>query len=881
MVDVAKLLRGTQRSERQLGAEILARWKKLERARPKFPLPQVIASKLGLLRKGNPKWWSNAKQSKALQALAEILGCAPEEIVAPDHTSVGAVSITTFPELAPILPGQEACQLRDDGSSLATVVTTLLRDEPRSWVIAPPGAGKSLALDVLQQRQGSRLTSLRCRRLVDAVKLTTKGLPILIEVSEVDQMTDEAALGELSKAPVNVCVLAPFSLDLVPTGKVRWHDVRWAQNSDWRVRLLKWAHARCPRPQHLEVDEVLEALHILDPDERLFSTPQDVLTVAARAYRSKLPTARAALLDLAREHLGRTFNDSDAPWVRTFGVAAVESLVQRRFLSTGDALGPLDPKAWARLLPADLAPWTTPKALNGRERTKVPDAPPPIQAVQLLIDLGALRTQADGRFDVAPWIRAGIERELLRTTIKGNDLSWALLGIEPGRRVVVDGSLDDCSPSTLLALLRRVLDADTSRLESVAALEALFSAFARRLASGWDAPPDSIPPLQELGRLQLELVRRQPSDHSFPGTPALTRQPEPPRHNSTTAGRPTRRWYTASRISHTAASWVGEAWTFSFGIEAPDLDADPGWIMPGWSRDLRLASAPDHLPHADEDRLLLAASRRALESCQDPVLPPKVSSGLLEWVLIDGPARGWTITEEIQARLVSGTGVGEVVARLLLSEPQDVREQGARTVWNAVLAQSGLNPFHALDLAARVSRALHTVIVENISVGDFAEPFRGTFQVTMDEGRVLLGLPPRLVRPALLALIDRLERDQQPAKDLEPILEALGEEDLDLLLRFGSRGYTEGYAAARRVWALAPEMANERLGQALASGDRLARVWFDTAPDDRLDDLLSALRQLEGRAPAWSTDWLAGMLPRSGRAAAAAYDLLRAIQGRT
>jgi hypothetical protein len=856
MLDVPKSLAAQRLSDRKLGAKVLEGWRKIEKRRDEFPQSEAIGVKIGLLRRADTKWWSN--QRGALQALAQILGCEPEEIVAPDDTQVGGIVISAFSDLSPILPGQEGCQIRDDGSWIGAWVSTLIWQESRSWVVAPSGSGKSLTLDVLQQRYGTRVATRRCRRLVDAARMATATVPIVVEVSERDPATDEGALAELSKASTNVCVLAPFSGALVRQHlRVRWREVKWAPNADWRERLVKWANARAPKPADLDVEEVLDFLQGLDPEERLFTTPEDVLVVASRAYRSGLPRARSALRELAREHLGRVFSGSDVPWVRDFAVAAVDALIEARLSSSDFPLAPLTLEAWARLFPATLTPSSLARPTD-KTKVRSIDAPGAMQALRLLVEHGVLRTQGDGHFDFAPWVRAGVEREVIARLVNAPDLDWALLAVEPSRRTAVDGALDATSPSSLLRLVRSVLSADSSELRTVAAIESLFAAVARRLAAGWSVPPEAVGDLQQLGLRQLELVRGLPEGRGFPGHPPLSRQ-------------------TLEYRGDVTAAWIGEAWTFSFGVDAPVCEGDPGWILPGWSSDLRLEQAPSGLPLPQAYQRLLAAGRPAVRACKDRSIPAEIPYCLLPWVIIDGPGRGWELTKNVQYGLFHTNGAAESVGRLLQAEPPEVRIQGARTAWAAALAETEGHALNALDLTAKASRALHQVIVENVPLEDFASSFRSAPPFTMDAGHILKELPLRLLRPALVALVERVERDKQPAHDLEPILETLGEEDLELLLRFGANGYSQGYAAARRVWSLAPDTARERLRAALASGERLAQVWFDTAPADRLEDLLGILGGLGVGAPSWCASWIASVLPRAGRSAPAAYSLLRSV----
>lgn len=858
MLEIRRALAATKKSDSALGAAMLAAWRKREEGRTRFPQPRSIGAKLGQLRDGNPKWWRN--HPHALAALAELLRCQPEEIVPREDAPPDAIPISAFDELEPILPGQEACGLRDDGAWLGAWAESLFRQEPRAWIVAPAGSGKTLTLEVLRQRHGTRVATLRCRRLVDAARHAKAGVPLIIEVAEADPATDSAALQELGKAPTHVSVLSPYDLRVIlGADRSSWHDLAWTPNGDWRERLLKWANARVRRPEALDVDEVLHWLQVLDPGERLFATPRDVLAVAARAYRAELPKADP-LRELARESLGRLLGASESAWLRNFGLGAAEALVEARLTSVDFPLAPLPLTAWARLLPADLTP-AAPRKATARPskptaRKDNIDRPPAIQAVHLLSEAGVLHTTEAGRYDVAPWVRAGIERNLIGGAVKASGLDWALWAVDPTRRAAVDDALDASAPATLLRAVRRALAADAAELCTVAAIEALFSAIARRLATGWEPTDEMLPHLEGLGLRQLQLVRRLPEGRNFPHSPPLTRQGIKYR-------------------SEDALMWIEEAWTFSFAIAPPDSDVDAGWILPGWSRSLRIEDAPDTLPGPRASERWFAVARDAVRACTDEELPEKVPYALLPPVLIDAPSRGWTLSKE-QRRSLLGE-IGKLVGDLLEKEPAEVQSQVALVVWRTALDESRQHPLHALSWIARSVPSLHRVVLAMLPAETFAAAMDAASAEFTHDGRLLHGLPRRLLRPALSALVARMERERFPTHEIEPLLEALDDEDLDLLIGFAAYGYSQGYAAARRVWALAPTTALDEAREAVTSNRRTASVWFDTAPAERLSDLLEVIKALAGAPPPWCAAWLAGAVPRAGHAAQAVFALLQSI----
>lgn len=856
MLDVPKALAATEKSDRALGADVLAAWKTKEK-RPAFPQAEAIAVKLGLLRRGDVKWWSN--HPEALGALAEILRCLPEEIIPREDASPGAVRITAFPELAPILAGQDPCALRNDGTPwVGALVESCRTNQPRAWIVAPSGSGKTLALEVQRQRSGSRIATLGVRRLVDAVRAEKPAVPLVIEVRDRDDATDEGALKELGKWSAHVCVLAPFDRRFISDADSTWRDVFWKSDGNWRERLLQWANSRSPKPVDLDVAEVLHWLGVVDPSERLFATPGDVLRVAARAYRADLPKSLHAL---ARESLATMFVDPG--WLQTFGVSAVEALLKARLADVDRPLAPLSLTEWARLLPTTLAPYVQTKPATKGPSAKgavrrVPEAPAPLQAVHMLADAGALGTMVNGEHDFASWVRAGIERDVITTAIQGTSLAWASWAVDATRRGAVDDALDASSPATLLRAVRLALAANEDELHTVAAIEALFAALGRRLcATEWQPTDAMVGDLQQLGLRQLDLVRRLPEYRRWPIYPALTRQ--------------------APGYSNDAASteWTTGAWRFSFMVPRPSDEVDAAWVLPGWAPALRLADAPAMLPWprtASEAPLLIVA-REVLSVCQDERLPEKVPSLFLPWILIDGPSRGWKLEKHHQYAVLHSSTAPTLIGALLPSEPPEVQLRAVVSIWDAALAEMGGCPFQALNHVRGLSPHLAAMVAAKLPEAVFTKAVATAPDI--HGGDQLPRLPRRLHRAALEGFLQRLETDPHPLRETENLLEGLGEEDIDLLTRFVGRNFSLGSAAAKRVWALAPELALEETKKALTTLSG-AGPWLYGAPNERVPALLDLLRARPS-LPTWCAGWLIGILPTAGRAAPEVFALLRGI----
>ena len=625
MLDVAAALRAKGLSHRRAGEEVLAGWKKREKL-PSYPTPAAIGVKIGLLKKGDRTWWLN--HDKALQALADVLMCKPTDLLSVDEAATSLIEFPDFPEMAGLLPGQDPCAVNSDGW-LGTRVEVAMRLAERSWFLASPGSGKTLAVRVLRQRHGSKLVASTVRTLADAAREPKGDTPLLVEVEHREPSTDLPAMVELSKHPNAVCVLAPFTRPAAVD--VDWSDQCWDLEEGWDERLVRWVQTRLPENRRLEPRDILDWLDVIDLERHVFATPGDLMPLVARASRAGLPKRQEGLSGFARDWLTRTCAGDSEPWLRRVGRDVIEHVVAARLRRLDVPASPMTTSELAELVPAGVfaSQPTLAKRRAAKNASTEQSTLGPVEVVSALADRGLLQTFESGIDTFPRWVRDGIERETIVDAVKSGDTAWSLWAANESRRGPVDAALDLLAPHDLIKAIRRV-GADDDLL-GVAAVEALFSAIGRRLLNTeWQPAPEMIPTLQDLGQRQLRLL----VDNSLLASPApftpLTRY----RPDDNT-------WQ---------ASWLSEAWAFSFAIPRPTKSVRAGWSMPGWAENIRLADAPTLPFRFESERVrghLLRVAREVIKMVRDASLTDNVDSLLLPWVIIDGPDHGWTLPDRL------------------------------------------------------------------------------------------------------------------------------------------------------------------------------------------------------------------------------------------
>ncbi|MGN6105876.1 MAG: hypothetical protein ACTHU0_12290 [Kofleriaceae bacterium] len=861
-------------SNRDAGREVLAAWKRHERL-GKYPKPEAIAVKIGLLANGNATWWLN--HEKALEALAELLHCRPDDLLPRDAERRPAqIHFAEFGEIAGLLPGQEPCAVNPDGW-LGTYVRASLRRGGRWWFAVPPGGGKSLAVRVLKERADTNAVVTTARTLFDAARQAKDAEALVVEVDHEDPASDIATMKELSQRVAPTCILAAFERPGSASND-GWNARTFALHSNWREQLVGWLRSRVPSPDRLDTNAILTWLETVDPIGSVFTTPGDLVSIVAHIYRTGIPERSVGLGELANEWLSQAVGGDGDAWLRRFGREAVERLGGERVRRLDLALEPLSTSTWAGLLPEDLlrpSSEPSPAKRGNKAKRDVGSEPAAVftnarEAVHALADRGVLRATLGGGLDMFPnWVRAGIERDAIQHQVRSsNAAGWGLWANDASRKGAVDDALDAMGPNELVRAASKIHSGDD--LASIAASEALFSAFGRRFTvSAWRPIGEAIAILQDLGLRQLRLLDRNERFGAPSRSLPLTRHR--PNANS--------RWET---------DWWKEAWAFSFAVPKPDsVQPDPGWRLPAWARGLGLRDAP-HLSHVlgysrdplrDDDPWILGVlrtARAAVRACQDAELPDDVDLCLLTWVVIDGPSRGWRIGKSLASSLV-GTRVLDYVYELIRREPEDVCIAAVSEAWRALLqVDAYANPLYALRMLRDAHRTFFDLLTTHLPLDVFTAAFTGVDLLHTGDvfTRLLPEIPDRLSRPLIRIIAAQAGATNVPIWNLDAdVVKAFGHDQFDVLVDLTAERFLIGGVAAKRAWTLDHQRSLDESLNALRAGIESASTWFYAAPLEHLPPMLHAIREL-GVRPAWVQRWLATVLSRAGTHAPLVFEMM-------
>ncbi|MDI1442402.1 hypothetical protein [Polyangium sp. 6x1] len=887
-LDLASYLQEKGLSNRTVGQLVHDAWKKREPKRHDLPQPSSIAVKFGDLQRGKSTWWNNHPQ--ALATLADLLGCAPEELVVPAREVASEIAFAEFDELPPLGRNEEPCAL-DEYGWLGTRASYAFQQGVHVWFRAPHGAGKTLTIEYLKQRSSGTVAAFTARKLLEVTRNAEPAMPLVVEVELADPTTDPGALRELTSRRTNTCILSPFTRpSLGAQQEDRWTDHEFEVQRGWRERLIRWTQGRLPESGKLDVAGLLDWLEDIDPQLELFATPGELLPVVAWCHRNgRAPSQKEKLDALADDFLGRLLDVAGQrhPFLRRQGRGLVDTLVKQRLLTLGVPNAALPRDTWLALLPTDAAP-TTPadeirrqveavaRGRTAQARKKRADeaitaltAGRATETVDCLIDHGVLYTQANGSLDIHPvWVRRGLERRALTNELRAGDATrWGLLAADRSRQLAVDQLLDELSPPVLIELAAKALAVPRIDLGTTAAIEALFSAFARRMIEGWKPPSVHVPILQAIGAQQAALLRRAVDvEATIPPLP-LTRM-------------------------EVYSSWhdlyTFEAWIFSLHVPRPFSVAPRlRWLLPGWADDLRLASAPQHLyyrsrdfvrhlpRHAQNPADLGWIAREVLRRCNDEEAPEQVPDVLLPWLVIDGLPCGAKARPEHFTKITQW-GAGETLADIVRGEGAELHERLVIELWPYVKAHANGHPVWALlQQQSRAPRFFQTIahhLPREMFEQDLAEA-----KLDMNEVEHLGSLPDDLRRMVLHAIARRIGTTPGAVPmQTEKFIDSLGLDDVNLLVQFTSDLYSVGSAAARRVFELDPVRALAEARAALEHDLKSAGIWFYAAPPKHWSVLLDMLESYGVERVSWAPRWLARKLAHAGSEAPRVFRLLDA-----
>lgn len=893
---ITSLLTQKGLSARKAGERVHTLWKIREPENRDLPDPKSIGPKLGQLQRGQLTWWENHPQ--ALAALAEILGCTVAELRSASQGPAAGIEFAEFAELPPLGANEEPCPVNERGWLWTDASYTLLQGV-HVWYFAPRGAGKSLIIQYLKQRAvtGSGYSSYTARSLAEAALHSDPKVPLVVEVEIAEPKTDLTGLQELTARRTNTCILAPFRRPKLDENEnARWADIEFHLGPSWRERLIRWAHGRLPEPTQLDVDGLLDWLADVDPQVKLFSTPGVLLPIVAWCYRKhRAPKQKETLDVLADEYLTRHFHTASQhnPYLRKSGPKVVDALVRRRITSVEIPHAPLSRDMWIKLMPEELVPNHSDdeverqvkgilreRSSDGRKKKEAEaiamlTAARAPEIIDRLVDCGVLATQANGNLDVhPPWVRRGAERRAwMHELLQEKPQQWGLLAADSSRKREVDAILDELAPSMLVDLAKRAVNEPLSELGVVAAIEALFAAFARRiLLMEWRPVKAQIPTLQALGKCQADLLDRI-ADFWNDGLPGpVTRMDI---HES---------WYSICRF---------EAWVFSLSVPRPSsVQQRLNWVFPGWAENLRLADAPKQLdyPHAST-RLpehvrntveLVPWVREVLKLCRDNEIPQDVSEVFLPWLIIDGHSSGNRVQPEQWNEMMKWGSTCEQLAAVLTKESIEVQRRIVLEAWPYVKKQHNQeHPVWALIEQQRRAPKFFELFVKHLPLSAFEAELRNA-KLENAELQGLEKLPLEFRRAVLRAIAARLENSNRSTPyELDKFMKTLGLEDVDLLVQFVGYHYSVAYAAAARVFVIDQERALQETQAALEQGEKAMTIWFYQAPTSLLPTLVQMLEAHEGDNVSRLRHWLATNIAKAGALAPRVFQLLQRASAAT
>jgi hypothetical protein len=887
LIELAARLKAKGLSNRTAGRRVLDAWKKRDPRERDLPKPASIAVKLGELQRGTPTWWNN--HPHALEALASLLDCLPDDLVALAPAAAEAISFGEFSELPPLQADEDPCAL-DAHGWLGSQALHALNKGVHAWFLAPAGTGKTLALWYLRQRASGSITTFTARTLAEAARESDPAMPLIVEVQLADAITDVTALGELTLRRTNTCVLAPFRRpSLGAKASSRWIDHRFSPCEGWREQLIRWVHGRLPEPVRLDVTGLLDWLEDVDAAGELFATPGELLPIVAWCYRkNSKPTKKTSLEALADEHLARLFDAAGQrhPWLRSEGQKVVEALVRRRIEDVDLPNAPLPLETWVALLPADVAPGASEADVRrqidavARERTadvrrrkadeaiKALSASRAREAILLLVEQGVLRTQVDGHLDIFPtWARRALDRRAILEQFRGETCRWGIRAAEASRKFAFDEVLDSLAPRSLVDMAAKISVEPAGELHVVVAIEALFAALGRRMIGGWEPAPEHVPSLQALGQLQAELLLKAVEVD-------MTRPPIPITRFNVEYNR---MWQTF---------WVFEAWAFSLKVPRPSpVPSVVRWSLPGWADDLRLVDAPLglHFPLDDQaksqqerarvaNRVDLAAiSRQVLEHCMDSETPERVEGVFIPWLIIDGlPGGGKPHMEHSKAAVAHG----DFLAELLEAEDAEKQVRIVSELWPAMKAHAGGHPLWGLTRLLTEAPRLLGMVAAHLP-RELLERDLASAQIHGEVEQIEM-LPSALQRSVLRGIANRIGTTAEPTpSELASYMTVLDDEDVDLLVQFASDKYSVGHAAACRLFTLDPARGLREAQAALQQASPIAWIWFYSAPKGHWRALLDLLETYGAERTSWGNRWIARMLSRAGTEAPRMFRLLQ------
>ena len=852
-------------SARKIGEALHRRLTPKLRAKWKTNLGNNVAQLLN----GETGWWRRTGRP-ALDELAEMLSVPVEELLGDHFSLPDALGFPEFPALPPLGPDEAPFAEALDASLVGLTVDykrNVVGANFRKWIIAGPGSGKSLVIRYLAARAPTRYLAVSVETLEAALAMVASSSTTLVVEIERTAPNDQEVLNKLLQSTRACTILAPFDIPdrswLGCDSRVRqtepgWEVIEPPPFSTWRADFTRWVVQRIEsvkgRETYLDTDVVQHWLDHHDPACELVSTPGDLLSLCADIDRhggEDLPLGDRATRWLRDVGIPLIGDAAPTPWRDRLASRTYASMLDAQLRGLALDLGAGTRASWEGLVPRD----TGPRRAKGDL-----DAPVVVAAFS---HAGLLRAGERGVVPYPRWVAQGLPEGTLEGEFDANDpTDWGVLAGDESRQGLVDRAIDRLPPGAFRRLVKTVIAAFAREsLGKRAALEAVFAAAGRRLHRGEEVPVAEHPVWHELLFLQLKNLEGSnlPGDQLTPYT------------------------------RRDAEELVATTWAISLFIAPPTLERDPDWMLPGWSRGLRLADVPAWLPrhvwsdtgHHNPARRICELGRAVVVHLDLQELGDDIPRVLLPALLLD-VERDWPLREVHLKCLHGGTWEETALLRGGHELAPPLRAALAGRIWSLVPTMpEGACVAERIEILQNARPQLSRFVLENLSPEAIESTVRkdglhvrglggGSY---VDKDPMLLKRLSRVVRgralrawtecPAVLAT------KWMEASALVAILDA---EDLDLAIEFAriSRGDTATEFASF-VWRTSAPTARTKAAAAYVLDSETASRWFLSAPRAEIPYLAGLLRQPP--VATWVRAWAYRRALDAGPAASMLYSL--------
>ncbi|MGE3670333.1 MAG: hypothetical protein AB7K71_11770 [Polyangiaceae bacterium] len=832
-----ELLRKRHESFRKAGTKLHQLWEKRAPDEVGKTTAVALSNKLSQLHtRGDVTGWWKARP-KLSQLLADDLGLETSDIFT--QADPDSISFLEFPYLPGLQRHENPCAL-PGGGVFDLTLGYLENLHGCVWLTVPPGGGKSLCVRLLQREYGSMATAVAAVNLEQALgPLSPDGRVAVVEIEE-PSARDPEALDAFARTTPGTVVLAPFAPPKLPQGILT--SVAWYPTGNWRERLLHWVEERLersPRETRFSADEVATWLDAQPEVRDAIQTPGDLLALCADFdlhADDATPEARAARW---LETFGtRMLPVAAQAWSKRWATNCVRSLVRKDLLDVSVRLHERTRAQWTALVPA--ADENTASESSFRSE----------QVLTWLEEGGLLRRHGSGCQIYPRWVAEGLANDELFGLLKGADHQrWGRLASDSSRQKVVDSALDRLSQPQLERLARRVLrDLLPTSLASIAALESVTAAYARRISAETDISDKAAELAGDLLTQQLK--------HLLPPDTNDLRKPITRRDRD---------------------EWYATGWALSLNSTKRAVPSDLVWVLPGWAKKLDARRAPNQFPSS------LMSPARARPSVRRLV---DLTNALLDRVEVDSPeslprvctpARLVRKDHSVQLedlQSLAGTWEQGYLLEQLASMGEDAWRSFSNRCWAATPSGASLiERLQALDFA---NPTLAPAIARQIDAQLIREATRSGGLLHHghdDEVRLFWLLPPESRAAAVEGWFDRSRDAPVHFVEARAVADALNTDELfGVLDRLRATQPDIVSEFAYRLWREAPEVALEEAADCLNAGWVHAEKWFRAVTDASVQQLAGALLAAKQRPP-WAQDWALKNLLKAGIHADALFEI--------